>query len=247
MTTENEHRIQRERDFHDDRFRDDSLRSHKVGRFYRIARSIDKQYVSTLALHAPNASVLEYGCGTGSKAFELATLARRVVGIDISEVAMEIAHQESIRRDVADKCEFVTMNAEALQFESNSFDLICGAGILHHLNLDLALSEIARVLRPGGHAAFVEPLGHNFLINLYRRLTPALRTDDEHPLRVEDLQNIESRFPRVQIDHFFLTSIIAALPGLSALNRPLSGLDRLLFRLDYAKKQAWQVLIQIQG
>jgi hypothetical protein len=48
-------------------------------------------------------------------------------------------------------------------------------------DLSLACSEIARVLRPGGPAIFVEPLGHNPLINAYRKRTPALRTVDEHP------------------------------------------------------------------
>jgi ubiquinone/menaquinone biosynthesis C-methylase UbiE len=64
------------------------------------------------------------------------------------------------------------MNAEATTFPDNSFDLICGSSILHHLNLDKACAEIRRILRPDGGAVFIEPLGHNPLINMFRKLTP---------------------------------------------------------------------------
>lgn len=41
---------------------------------------------------------------------------------------------------------------------------------------------------------FFEPLGHNLLINLYRRLTPELRTEDEHPLVACDLERLVNYF-----------------------------------------------------
>src|SRR3546814_16824046 len=73
------------------------------------------------------------------------------------------------------------MNAEAMTFPDDSFDLVFGSGIIHHLDIDRAFGEIARVLRPGGRAVFIEPLGLNPAIELYLRFTPSARTPDEPP------------------------------------------------------------------
>ena len=53
--------------------------------------------------------------------------------------------------------------------EKNRFDIIYGTGILHHLNLKACLDEIERILKPGGKFVFIEPLGTNPVINLYRK------------------------------------------------------------------------------
>jgi hypothetical protein len=49
-------------------------------------------------------------------------------------------------------------------------------------------NSMTKILQPKGKAIFIEPLGHNFLINLYRRLTPNIRSADEHPLLAKDLK-----------------------------------------------------------
>ena len=67
------------------------------------------------------------------------------------------------------------------------------------------------MLAPGGWAAFVEPLGHNPLINAYRRRTPEMRTPDEHPLRVEDFVMAGDRFELVEVDYFNLLTL-ASVP-----------------------------------
>ena len=52
---------------------------------------------------------------------------------------------------------FETANAQALKYKDNSFDIVIGNSILHHLNLDKALLEIKRVLKRDGHLMFCEP------------------------------------------------------------------------------------------
>src|SRR3546814_18316951 len=74
------------------------------------------------------------------------------------------------------------MNAEAMTFPDDSFDLVFGSGIIHHLDIDRASGEIARVLRPGGRAVFIEPLGLNPAIALYRRFPPRALTPHDPPL-----------------------------------------------------------------
>src|SRR3546814_9362268 len=86
------------------------------------------------------------------------------------------------------------MNAEAMTFPDDSFDLVFGSGIIHHLDIDRAFGEIARVLRPGGRAVFIEPLGLNPAIELYRRFTPSARTPAEHPLLRRDFRRFDAAF-----------------------------------------------------
>lgn len=91
---------------------------------------------------------------------------------------------------------------------------------------------------------FYEPLGHNPLINLYRKLTPSKRSEDEHPLHWKDIKSIRSRFTEAEFRVFHLLSLLTIpipLPGHNILFRLLEGVDRILFWLPFLKKHAWVV------
>ncbi|GAB4526025.1 MAG: hypothetical protein Tsb0014_05950 [Pleurocapsa sp.] len=243
-------RLEREQEFHDRRFANDGERQQKVSKFYKITQTIQQVREKILLSDSKNARVLEYGCGTGSYAFELAKSgAESVIGIDISPVAIKIAEQEATNRKVDDKTSFRVMNAENLEFDPDSFDLICGSGILHHLDLNLAVNSMTKVLQSDGKALFLEPLGHNILINLYRRLTPSIRSEDEHPLLAKDLAFFRQHFQQVNIQYFYLISLAASfLAGKSGFNtvlKYLEVLDSALLKLPWMKKQAWLVLIEL--
>jgi SAM-dependent methyltransferase len=196
-----------------------------------------------------NADVLEYGCGPGSSAFLLAGHSANVVGIDISDVAIVQAEREARREDLRNVT-FEVMNAEELRFPDDSFDMICGSAILHHPDLRKAFAELARTLKPGGSTLFVEPLGHNPAINLYRALTPTLRTLDEHPLLMKDFKLAGEYFDGVEVRFFqFLT--FAAIPFrrfpfFRRLRLALDQYDQGLFgRFSYVKRHAWQVVMEL--
>ena len=53
----------------------------------------------------------------------------------------------------------------------------------------------------------MEPLAHNPFINLFRKMTPSLRTDDEHPLRMRDLKLFEEYFSKVDVQYFHLAAL----------------------------------------
>lgn len=247
---QNNKRLEREREFHDRRFAEDSERQQKVGKFYKITKSIEQKKAKILLDNSKGAKIIEYGCGKGSYAFTLAKQgAELVTGIDISPVAIKIAEQEAIAKGVADRAYFRVMNAENLEFAPNSYDLICGSGILHHLNLNLAVNSIVKVLKPDGKAIFLEPLGHNVLINLYRNLTPSIRSQDEHPLLDRDLAFLGQYFHHVKIQYFYLTSLsasfLAGKPGFNLVLKCLELLDSALLKLPFLQKQAWLVLIEL--
>lgn len=129
--------------------------------------------------------VLDYGCYDGTETSKyLGYGARFIYGIDISGEAIGRAKA----RYSASNVEFRTADAHNLPFEDDTFDLVVGRAILHHLDVEIAYREISRVLKPGGVATFVEPLRGNPLAKLVRLLTPNARTEDECPLSSKDIK-----------------------------------------------------------
>lgn len=248
-----QNRIGKEKEFHDRRFESDvDFVKERTSAFYAIARrsfSAYKEHVFSLLEHKP-VRILEYGCGDGSLAFELALKGSDVIGIDISESAVEKARKRSAHlTDNEDTLVFEVMNAEVLTFEENSFDAVCGSAILHHLDIEKAYQQIARVLRPGGVAVFLEPLGHNPLINFYRHLTPELRTRDEHPLLLGDIKLAQRYFSLVQAEYFQLLTLMAVPFTRSVVFlRMLSLLEaaetRLFKAMPLAGLFAWSVILK---
>jgi SAM-dependent methyltransferase len=94
-------------------------------------------------------------------------------------------------------------------FNDSEFDIIVGNAILHHLDFHKSLIEIKRILKKEEKAYFIEPLATNPLIQLYRKLTPKMRTVDEQPLRRSDIKLIKSIFPNVKIDYYACFTLLA--------------------------------------
>jgi SAM-dependent methyltransferase len=240
-------RVERERQFHDERYSDETRDAQ--GKYYAAIKDGARLFDERVLELAKGADVLEFGCGNASQTCELARDASTVYGIDISDVAIEDA-RERARAAGIDNATFETMNAEALAFPDGSFDLVFGRGIIHHLDLEKSFSEVARVLRPHGAALFWEPLGDNIFFNLYRALTPNVRTVDEHPLREGDFALAGRTFASVSAQCFGLSSLLtvpfrdtAFGDGLLAVT---SRVDRALFRLPKVKWQAWYCLIELR-
>lgn len=245
-----EARYQREMEFHDKIFAADTRKS--AARFYSITHGSSKAfYRNYLATHCAGKRVLEYGCGPNSHALFIASKQGSVTGIDLSPVAI-VMNRAAVRQKGLSKASFLVMNAELLAFTDSSFDLICGNGILHHLDLERCFAELSRTLKPEGTAVFLEPLGHNPLINLYRKLTRRLRSADEHPLLETDFGRASSHFGRLDVTYFHLTSLLAVLfsgaTWFPRLVQQLDKLDQALFRrLPWLRKHAWAVAIVLSG
>ena len=171
--------------FHNKRFREDNR--SKLDSFYNPEVGGLKFFKEKLTFPVIPEFALEYGSGINSYAHYLAEKGSNVTGIDISEVAIKNCEERAIRRGVTNETNFLLMDAEFPTFSSTTFDLVFGSGILHHLNIERALKEISRMLKPGGRAVFLEPLGHNPFIKALRKLTPNARTRDEHPLSASSI------------------------------------------------------------
>jgi SAM-dependent methyltransferase len=241
-------RYDRERGFHDTKY--SATEAGPTEKYYSVLSRCYDRYKEVIEAGCSGRQVLEYGCGKGSSAFDLARLGAQVTGIDISPIAIEAAAEAAAAAEL--DVRFAQMNAERLEFPADSFDVICGASILHHLDLATASAQIARCLRPGGTAAFVEPLGHNPAINLYRWLTPQLRTPDEHPLRMADFDVFRRHFSVVDVDHFGLTSLAAYpfrhRPAFPAVLDRLDTVDRRAFdRVPWLRRFGWFSVIVLRA
>jgi ubiquinone/menaquinone biosynthesis C-methylase UbiE len=95
--------------------------------------------------------VLEIGCGVGTDGAQFAKAGAEYTGIDLTDAAIELARK---RLELAHlKGEFRVSDAEQLDFADESFDVVYSHGVLHHTpDIATAVSEIHRVLKPGGQA-----------------------------------------------------------------------------------------------
>jgi SAM-dependent methyltransferase len=150
------------------------LARRAVGRFSRFG-DLDTLYDPS------GRDILDYGwAGDGDRALSLLGRgARSVAGFDLWWTEDDLERVRALMRGagVEEGIDFRLADPYATPFADDSFDVVIGASILHHLDLDRALGEVRRVLRPGGCAVFVEPLAHNPLMRLGRLLTPGTRTD----------------------------------------------------------------------
>lgn len=192
--------------------------------------------------------MLDYGCGLGDYALQVAPVASVIHGIDISGVAIDTARDRAASGGFSN-AHFRVGDAHETGFDDDQFDLVFGIGIIHHLDVRRALTEVARVLKPGGVAIFREPLAGNVLIDLYRSLTPSARTVDEHPLTRADARIAEQLFPRCSWKFFGLTTLAAVPFRNTAVGAPVydltAALDRQLFRFEPLRWQAWNVLMKL--
>jgi SAM-dependent methyltransferase len=111
----------------------------------------------------PRPRVLEVGCGTGTFTADLARAFAGLVAIDIAPVLLDAA------RGRIPGVDFRCADVHATGFPAGSFDLVVGCSVLHHLDWELALREVHRLLAPGGRIRFSEPNLQNPQIFLQKR------------------------------------------------------------------------------
>ncbi len=232
----------REKEFHDNLHSSGNPRSQN--KYYKALNNLYEDFLIFLKDNAPNKDVLDFGCGNGVYSEKVITFnPSKLTAIDISDKAIEIAKTKN-----HNKINFKVENCENTKFNSNSFDIIYGVGILHHLSFNKAVKEAERLLKKDGNLIFIEPLGTNPIINLYRKLTPNSRSDDEHPLTFDDIRYFRNLFGKVQIRYYGFLTLVFLPFYKSAKNSKifsfLSKIDKILFAVPFLKFLAWSVLIE---
>jgi ubiquinone/menaquinone biosynthesis C-methylase UbiE len=109
-----------------------------------------------LAQPRPSDVCLDVATGAGNSAFALAPHVRQMVGLDITPEMLEQARGGAAKRGLTN-LSWVLADAERLPFDDAAFDVYTVRAAPHHfIHIERALSEAARVLKPGGRAAFID-------------------------------------------------------------------------------------------
>ena len=222
-------------------------------RFYVIAESVRNYQNNIIKSRADGSSVLDYCCGPGETSLKLANMGyERVNGIDISSEEISTAKNRLSSAGFEEISDFQVMDAENMSFEDDSFDMIICNGVLHHLDIDAALPELARVLKPGGMIIAMEALGYNPLIQLYRNLTPQLRTawETDHILTLAELKKSKKYFNKVHVKYFYLATLMAIPFANTFLFKPImkitSLIDWVLMKVPGIQLMAWQMVFTLE-
>jgi SAM-dependent methyltransferase len=163
--------------------------------------------------------VLELGNGMGEMTTLLAKSGARVTAVDISPASTAVARRRAQLHGVDDSIEFVVAAGEELPLDAGRFEIAVGKAVLHHLDATRAASELHRVLRPGGRAAFAEPLGTNPVVAFARDHLPYPGKNPrgaDVPLSYADIAAWERPFSHAEHEEVQLLEMIERALGLRA-------------------------------
>jgi ubiquinone/menaquinone biosynthesis C-methylase UbiE len=196
-----------------------------------VSRVADEMEILNERLPLAGASVLELGCGKGNKTRLVAQTAASVLALEVD--AIQLAHNQA--SDAPANVRFEYGGAEAIPAADESFDIVMMFKSLHHVPIELmdsALSEIRRVLKPGGLAYISEPVyagDFNDILRLFhdekavrdaafaaemkavatQTLTLVKQTFFLQPMHFEDFSQYENRILKVtHTDHKLSADLI---------------------------------------
>ncbi|MFY0603885.1 MAG: bifunctional demethylmenaquinone methyltransferase/2-methoxy-6-polyprenyl-1,4-benzoquinol methylase UbiE [Flavobacteriaceae bacterium] len=116
-----------------------------------------KKVIKILSKHSPK-TILDIATGTGDLALMMAKLnPEKVIGLDISKGMLEVGKTKIAKANLSDTIDMIVGDSENMPFDDNTFDAITVSfGVRNFANLDKGLTEINRVLKPGGTFVVLE-------------------------------------------------------------------------------------------
>lgn len=198
---------QRERAFHDGWAEGIDPSAVKVRQSFTGSTSPEAAWITSQLGDLSGKRVLELGSGAGEGAVWFALQGAHVVATDLSAGMLDVVRQVAQLHGVAVETRVASAD-DLSQFDDDSFDVLYAANLLHHVDIGPCLDEVRRVLKPGGLAAFWDPVAHNPVINVYRRMAMGVRTVDEHPIRRRDMALFSARFGEVRRRFFWLSGLL---------------------------------------
>lgn len=182
----------------------------------------------------PGAQILDFACGGGVTSAWLAARGASVTGIDLSPRSIEVAAEVAERLGLSIR--FLVADLEQHRLPADGYDGLVGRYALHHLDVASVAPALARTLKVGKCAAFVETMAANPVLRFARQHLvgrfgiPRYGTRDEHPLEDADLEALRSAFGSLRLstpEFRFLT-----LFDRQILKYRIATMTRILTRLD---------------
>ncbi len=209
--------------------------------------------------------LLDIGAGLGESSVYFALHGADVTTVDISPQMIETALKLGAKFGV--KLQGLVSGGETLDFPQSQYDIIYIANTIHHVRNRASLfTQMHRALKSGGRFFSYDPLAYNPAINIYRRMATEVRTPDEAPLTVADVQLAKNYFLHVGHREFWISSlllfvkyyakyrvnpnedrywkrILRETPKSLGWWMPLRALDKLLTRMPLVRWLAWNMVM----
>ncbi|NJD77471.1 MAG: methyltransferase domain-containing protein [Candidatus Methanoperedens sp.] len=257
--------FQKEETFHDTWAESINIDEVIVDGFFEAYTSPENRMILSVLGDIKGKKILELGCGAGEASVYFARKGADVTAADISSGMLEVVQKVAEKYNVS--LQTTKCYSHKIYFEDESFDIVYAANLLHHVDIESTVVEVHRVLKKGGIFVSWDPLAHNPAINVYRRIATKVRTQDEHPLKMNDLKIFKKYFSRVESDAtWFFTlwifikfyfidrinpnkerywkKILIEHKKLEKMYKSLDKIDTLFFKLfPFMKKYCWNIII----
>jgi ubiquinone/menaquinone biosynthesis C-methylase UbiE len=255
----------KERLFHNEWASTIDVEGIQVRDYFEACTAPENRYILQHLGDVSGKKLLDLGCGAGENSVYFAKKGAICIASDYSQGMVEVALNLAEKNNV--QIEGAIVNAMAIDFADNSFDIVYAANLLHHLpDPKTCIQEMHRILKPGGKACFWDPLKHNPIINIYRRIATSVRTEDEAPLDLKIVNFVQSQFTQTEYDTFWLATlwifirfyaieridpnrerywkkIIIEHQRLAPRYQSLEQIDLLLKRIPGLSKYAWNLAV----
>jgi ubiquinone/menaquinone biosynthesis C-methylase UbiE len=262
---DNSNLFDKERRFHDEWAATIDVDGILVKDYFEVCTAPENRFILQHLGDVRGKKLLDLGCGAGENSVYFAKKGADCIASDYSPGMVEVALKLAANNGV--KVTGATVNALDLDFPDNSFDIVYASNLLHHLpDPQACIREMYRVLKPGGKACFWDPLRHNPVINVYRRMATDVRTEDETPLHIDIVKFVQRTFSQTEYDTFWLATlwiflrfyliervnpnqerywkkIILEHHRLRPKYQRLERVDRWLKQMPFLRKYAWNLAV----
>lgn len=239
-----------------------------VIKYFSAEASSDYRLAMSLLGDLKKKKILDLGCGLGETSVFFALQNTKVIASDISPGMLACVQKLAQKYKVHTKIKLVESPAEKIPLENESVDLVFGGNVLHHVDIVKTSKEVRRVLKKGGKAVFIEPLGYNPIIQIYRYLAGDIRTKMERPFTFKDIHVLGKNFRSVRhMEKQLLTTFIFIWFFLGERTNPkkvrywkkiidegekyekifrtLEKIDSIILNVPFLKRMCWNTVIEL--
>jgi len=256
---------QREIDFHNEWANSTSLDKVRVAELFESPVAMENRWILHCMGDLKGKKLLDIGAGLGESSVYFALQGAQVTCTDISPGMVELAQRLALHHGTT--IEGIVTPGETIEAADGQFDIVYIANTIHHVSSKEKLfSEIHRVLKPNGRFFSIDPLAYNPVINVYRNMATEVRTEDEAPLSLADLDLVKRHFRNVQHREFWIATLLLFLkyylidrvhPNQERYWKrifeetttslawwlPIRSLDSVLTRIPLVKLLAWNIVM----
>jgi 2-polyprenyl-3-methyl-5-hydroxy-6-metoxy-1,4-benzoquinol methylase len=198
---------QREAAFHDAWAGSTPIEDVLVHESFEAPTALENRFILSHMGNLKGKRLLDVGSGLGESSVYFALQGAHVTMTDVSAGMMQAARR--LARKYGVEVEGILSSAEQLNVPAETYDFVYIANTIHHVqDRDALFQKIHRALKPGGRFFSYDPLAYNPAINVYRRMATKVRTEDESPLTIADLELAKKYFPNVKHRQFWILTLL---------------------------------------